>query len=135
MASRACGGCHGKFEPLAYGLEIYDGIGAFHKTNEYNNQLRQDGDIRFPGQLKPVSYQTSAELMDLLAKSDRVSQSLTWKIAQFALGRPLGQPDALILEQINQQAQKAGGNYASVMRAIVQSDLVQKIRTEMQNEN
>ena len=134
VANKSCGGCHGKFEPLAYGLEMFDGIGAFHRKDEHGNKLREDGEILFPGTAKPVPYKTSAELMNLLSGSDRVSQCLTWKVAQFALGRPLGQPDALALDKIHQEAQKGGGTYASVIRAIVKSDLVQKTQTESDDE-
>ena len=135
VANQACGGCHEKFEPLAYGLEVFDGIGRFHQFDEHGNQLRQDGSILFPFQRETIFYHTSAELMNLMAESDRVKQNLTWKLAQFVAGRPLGQPDAIILDQIYQQAQNAGGTYTSVMRAIVQSDLVQKIKTETEDEN
>ena len=135
IANKACGGCHGKFEPLAFGLEKFDGLGAFHKTDEHGNPLRDDGEVLFPGTAKPVPYKTSAQLMDLLARSDRVRQCLTWKVTQFAVGRPLGQPDALVLDKIYQEAQKGGGTYASLIRAIIQSDLVQKTQTEADNED
>jgi len=135
IANKACGGCHGKFEPLAFGLEKFDGLGAFHKTDEHGNPLRDDGEVLFPGTAKPVPYKTSAQLMDLLARSDRVRQCLTWKVAQFAVGRPLGQPDALVLDKIYQEAQKGGGTYTSLIRAIIQSDLVQKTQTEADNED
>jgi hypothetical protein len=134
VANKSCGGCHGKFEPLAYGLEIYDGVGAFHKKDEHGNNLRQDGEVLFPGTVKPIPYKTSEELMNLLSSSGRVSQCITWKLAQFALGRPLGQPDALALDKIHMEAQKGGGTYSSVIRAIVKSDLVQKTKTEAYNE-
>ncbi len=131
VANKACGGCHGKFEPLAYGLEMYDGIGVFHQKDEHGNRLRQDGEVLFPGTDKPIPYQTSKELMKLLSNSDRVNQCLTWKIAQFALGRPLGQSDALALEKIHEDAQRRGGTYPSVIRAIIKSDLVRKTETEV----
>ena len=131
VANKACGGCHGKFEPLAYGLEMYDGIGVFHQKDEHGNRLRQDGEVLFPGTDKPIPYQTSKELMQLLSASDRVNQCLTWKIAQFALGRPLGQSDALALEKIHEEAQRRGGTYPSVIRAIIKSDLVRKTETEV----
>ena len=87
-----------------------------------------------PGDAKSIPYKTSKELMNLLSSSDRISQCLTWKIAQFALGRPLGQPDALALENIHNEAKKGGGTYSSVIKAIIKSDLVKKIRTEEANE-
>ena len=82
-----------------------------------------------------MPYKTSAQLRDLLARSDRVRQCLTWKVTQFAVGRPLGQPAALVLDKIYQEAQKGGGTYASLIRAIIQSDLVQKTQTEADNED
>ena len=130
IADKTCGGCHIKFEPLAFGLEKFDGIGAFHEKDEHGNALRDDGEILFPGTAKPVPYQSSAELMNLLAGHDRVQQCLTWKVAQFALGRPMGPADSRTLDKVHRAAQKGGGTYAGLMRAIIKSDLVQKTQTE-----
>ncbi len=130
IANKSCTGCHAKFEPLAFGLEKFDGLGTYHETDEHRNKLRDDGSILFPGQDKSVAYGTSAELMDLLAKSDRVRESLTWKLTQFALARPLGAEDAPIVADIHRAAQQGGGTYASLITAIVQSDLVRMSRSE-----
>ncbi len=73
---------------------------------------------------------TSAEMMDLLAKSDRIGQTMTRKLVQFALGRPLVASDANELDRIHSVAAKNGGTYVSVMIAIVTSDLVLRTRTE-----
>lgn len=130
IADRKCGGCHGKFEPLAFGLETYDGLGSFYLKDRHGNQLRQDGDVLIPGEAKAKSYQSSGELMNVLAQSPRVGQSLTWKITQFSLGRPLGIRDALQVEKIHAAAKKAGGNYPAVIKSLVLSDLVRMTRTE-----
>lgn len=130
LANISCSGCHVRFEPLAFGLEKFDGLGAFHERDEHGNQLREDGEILFPGAAKPIAYQTSAALMNLLAESPRVQESITWKVTQFALGRPLVASDARILDQIHKAAQKNGGTYSSLMTAIVMSDLVRMTKTE-----
>ena len=130
ISNVACGACHVKFEPLAFGLEKYDGLGAYHNTDEHGNPLREDGNVLFPGAAKSVSYKSAAQLMNLLAASPRVQESLTWKVTQFALGRPLGPTDARIVAKIHQAAQRGGGTYASLMQAIVTSDLVLMTRTE-----
>ncbi|WP_166830238.1 DUF1592 domain-containing protein [Thalassoroseus pseudoceratinae] len=127
-----CGVCHVRFEPLAFGLEQFDGIGAWHERDEHGNPLRSDGTILFPGTAKPIAYTTSAELMDRLADSERVQESLTWKVTQFALGRPLIAADAPLVKEIHQQSQKNGGTYASLISAIVMSDLVQTTRTQQE---
>jgi len=130
VANRACGSCHVKFEPLAFGLEKFDGLGRFRQRDEHGNRLREDGTILFPGSDEPRYYDSSAELMDLLAGSDRVRETFTWKIAQFALGRPLTGPDRPHLAKIHETAWQRGGTYQSLITAIVMSELVQKKRSD-----
>lgn len=130
IADNNCGVCHARFEPLAFGLERFDGVGAYHEQDTHGNQLRDDGEVLFPGEAKPVAYKSSAELMNLLASSPRVSESLTWKVTQFALGRPLIAADAPSVAAIHKAAQQNGGTYSSLITAIVMSDLVQNTRTE-----
>ena len=130
IQDRSCGACHSKFEPLAFGLEKFDGLGTFRTEDEHGNPLRDDGEILFPGESAPIPYQNAAELMNLLAQSERVQENITWKVAQFALGRPLTQADAPILQKIHLLAQKSGGTYKSLIKAIILSDLVQTTRTE-----
>ena len=132
LADASCTGCHTKFEPLAFGLEKFDGVGAYHDYDEHGNQLREDGEILFPGRVEPVAYNTSAELMELLAGSDRVRMAITRKVTQFALGRPLTADDLPQLRKIHETSVENGGTYRALMTAIVMSDLVRKTRTETQ---
>lgn len=130
IADNACGGCHRKFEPLAFGLEKFDGIGAWHERDGFGNALREDGVILIPGEARPSPFSTAGELMSLLAASPRVGQSLTWKVVQFALGRPLGAADAPVVRSIHEEALANGGTYQAIVTALVLSDLVQMTRTE-----
>jgi len=132
IATVACGGCHAKFEPLAFGLEKFDGLGTYRERDAYGNSLRADGKILFPGQSKAIAYATTKELMNLLSKSERVKETITWKVTQFALGRPLTAVDADIVKQIHRESQKNGGTYRSLVIAIVTSDLILKTRTELE---
>ena len=125
IANANCGGCHSKFEPLAFGLERFDGLGSYFEKDSHGNRLREDGQILFPGAAKPVAYRTSAELMNHLAASDRVRQSITWKLTQFALGRPLGARDARAVEAIHQAGWQNTGTYANLITAIALSELFQ----------
>ncbi|MEM9158610.1 MAG: DUF1592 domain-containing protein [Verrucomicrobiota bacterium] len=124
IADNSCGGCHAKFEPLAFGLERYDGLGSFKKKDVFGNRLRQDGEILFPGDAEAVEYKTSAELMDLLAESDRVAETIVWKLAQFAMGRPLGAREAADVMAISEESKRRGGTYAALIGAIATSDLM-----------
>jgi hypothetical protein len=64
--------------------------------------------------------------MDLLARSERVGESITWKVTQFALGRPLGAGDVSSVNAIHKAALDGGGTYQALVRAIILSRLVRK---------
>lgn len=130
LANEGCGGCHSRFEPLAFGLEKFDGLGGYHDKDEHGNALRDDGEIVFPGSAKLVRYNSTRELMDLMAASERVKESITWKLTQFALGRPLTGADSSAVQAIHATAQKNGGTYKAIMTAIVTSELVTMIQTD-----
>jgi hypothetical protein len=140
IADSNCGSCHVKFEPLAFGLERFDGLGGYAEKDEHGNGLRDDGEVLIPGEGDAIPYSSSAELMDILAGSDRVKESLTWKVTQFAIGRPLRSSDVPVVKQIHQDAEEAakkaggeGATYRSLIAAIVLSDLVQTTQTEDPN--
>ena len=129
-----CGGCHKKFEPLAFGLEKFDGLGSLHHEDEHGNSLREDGRIRIPGQPEAMEYETCLQLIDFLADNERVQETVTWKAVQFALGRPLTAFDANDVQRIHAQMLENGGTWDALIKAIVLSDLVRNIKTEIINE-
>ena len=124
ISNKNCGGCHSRIEPLAFGLERFDGLGTYREKDSFGNLLREDGKILIPGEAEPLNYKSSAELMNLLSQSDRVSHSLTWKITQFAMGRPLGAKDVSKVDKIHQRAKNNGGTYQSIIHAIANSELI-----------
>jgi len=130
IANSACTGCHNKFEPLAFGLEKFNGIGVFNNQDEHGNKLRADGEILFPGTAVAIKYKSASELMDLLANNKRVQETITWKLTQFALGRPLAAKDARIINQIHTVAWTHEGTYQDLMTAILTSDLVMLAQTQ-----
>ena len=126
IADKKCGGCHVKFEPLAFGLEKFDGLGTFMEKDEHGNKLRDDGEMYIPFLSKPLVYKTSAEMMDYLANSERVKETITAKLIQFVTGRSLVASDANAISRINSEAQKGNGTYQSTMKAILTSELILK---------
>ncbi|MFT7640928.1 MAG: hypothetical protein ACI9G1_002672 [Pirellulaceae bacterium] len=126
VANNSCGGCHSKFEPLAFGLEKFDGLGSYLEKDHHGNELRDDGTVVIPGVAEPIPYANSAQLMNILAGSDRVRECMTWKVVQFAIGRPLTASDEPELAKIHQAATKLGGTYQDLIAVIVASELVQK---------
>ncbi|MEM9828078.1 MAG: DUF1592 domain-containing protein [Planctomycetota bacterium] len=115
IESGGCGGCHKRFEPLAFGLERYDGIGGYQETDEFENRLRQDGEILFPGTAEPVPYKTIGQLSELLASHPRVAESLTRKLIQFSIGRPLDVTDARRVRGVYERSGRQDATYPSIL--------------------
>ena len=125
-----CGGCHGQFEPLAYGLERYDGRGGYHDVDEHGNALRADGSLRFSLTGPPQAFDSAREVGALFAKSEVVEACFTLKFTQFALGRPLLPSDRCALATIRQQVTQGQNDFASLIAAIATSDLMRTLKTE-----
>ncbi len=124
MKAESCGGCHAKFEPLAFALERYDGTGRYSLVDGFKNQLRQDGEVFIPGAKKKVKYSEAPQLFDLLAASPPVQENITWKLAQFALGRPIASSDRPHLHSVHLESTKQGHSYQDVMTALASSPLI-----------
>ena len=124
MKAESCGGCHAKFEPLAFALERYDGTGHYSIADGFKNDLRQDGEVFIPGAKKVVKYRSAPELFDLLAASQRVQENITWKLAQFALGRPIATSDRPHLYSVHLESTKRGHTYQNVITALATSPLI-----------
>jgi len=130
LHDQSCSGCHSKFEPLAFGLERYDGIGGFSMKDRHGNPLKEDGAIRLPGLPEPLEFASGGELMGLLAGSERVSRNFTRKLLQFTLGRPLAGSDARAVRDIHDAFSAGGGTYRSLITAIATSEVLRTIETQ-----
>ena len=122
IENESCGGCHRRFEPLAFALERYDGLGSYRETDEYGNQLRWDGEILFPGDAQPRAYESASEMMDLLAGSDRVAECLSRKVMQYTLGRPLDATDAAGVRAVFKAAGGRKATYPSIVTELLLSE-------------
>ena len=126
LADKKCGGCHVKFEPLAFGLEKFDGLGTYKEKDEHGNKMREDGEMFIPFLSKSLVYTNSAEMMDHLAGSERVKETITAKLIQYIIGRSLVASDANAISEINKKAQEENGTYQSTVRAILTSKYILK---------
>lgn len=117
-ADPACAGCHRLTDPVGFGLEKYDAVGAFR--NEENGRVidargevvaSRDLDGRFDGAL---------ELGQKLAGSTAARDCLARQWFRYALGRHEAQADACSLQRID--AAFATGQLRELLVAIAQSD-------------
>lgn len=117
-ADPSCSGCHNIMDPLGFGLETYDGLGAY-RTSESGVSIDSSGSL--PG---GASFRGGVELADALAKDPRFVECVTKKLATFALGRLMNQPDdpRWISYLSSTAGQSKTASLPALLRALILSD-------------
>ncbi len=121
----SCAGCHAKMDPIGFGLENFDAIGAWREKDK-DNPIDASGVL--PGQLK---FNGPAELRKiLLGKSDQFRKCLAEKMLTFALGRGLEYYDKCILDELVLKLKAGEDRFSALVLAIVESEPFQQRRAK-----
>lgn len=113
----SCAACHRSMDPLGFGLENYDGIGAW-RTREYQFSIDATGELpdgrKFDGpkELKKI----------LLDRSPEFVRSLSEKMLTYASGRGLEYYDKCAVDDIAAYVTQHDHRFTSLIIAVVQSD-------------
>jgi hypothetical protein len=116
-----CATCHAKLDPLGFGLENFDGVGAWRDKD--NNQpvdasgVLPDGNkFTGPAELRKV----------LLGKADLFRRCLAEKLLTYALGRGLEYYDKCALDEIAAKLKSGNDRFSALVLAIAESDAFRK---------
>ncbi|MDQ3036468.1 MAG: DUF1592 domain-containing protein, partial [Myxococcota bacterium] len=129
IANASCGGCHVQFDPFAYALERFDGIGRHQLTSEHGRALREDGALPVRG-AEAEPFANVDEYARLLAADPRVQRCVTEKHLQYALGRAIERADEHAVDAVHDTAAREGGTYEATIRAIATHEIFRALRTE-----
>jgi hypothetical protein len=130
----ACGGCHRQMEPISYGLERFDATGRYQLEDHFGNALGEDGWVVFPGEDQAQHYESTAELLDLLAASERVAECMTLTATQYALGRPILGRDGCTMAEVRERFLASDRTYQDLLVAIALSPGFRLISTRSTSE-
>jgi mono/diheme cytochrome c family protein len=120
-----CATCHERMDPLGFGFENFDGIGAW-RTRDGEFAIDASGSL--PG---GQSFNGPAELQGILkTKTVDFSRCLTEKLLTYALGRGLEPYDKCTTDQIVAALAKNNYKFSTLVHEIVKSDPFQKRRTD-----
>jgi hypothetical protein len=116
-AKPMCATCHQRMDPLGFGLENFDGIGAWRQ---------KDG--RFPVDASGTlptgeTFNGPQELRRILLKRDpEFRRCLAEKMLTYALGRGLESYDRCVLGDITAAVARNQNRFSSLVLAVVQSE-------------
>ena len=112
-ADPACAGCHDIMDPIGFGLETYDALGGY-RTTESGVSIDTSGSLP-----SGATFRGGVELADALAKDPSFVGCVTKKLATFAVGRLMNQPDDP--QWISHLSWKAGQSKATSLPALVRT--------------
>jgi hypothetical protein len=117
----SCAVCHAKLDPLGFGLENFDAIGAWRTTD---NKQPIDASGVLPG---GEQFNGPAELRQvLLGKADQFRRCFAEKLLTYALGRGLEYYDKCAVDEIVAATKAQQDRFSALVLAIVKSDPFQK---------
>jgi hypothetical protein len=118
-----CAICHQKLDPLGFGLENYNALGAW-RTEDAGLPIDPSG-VLPNGQ----SFGSVAELRAvLLTRGDDFRECLAEKLLTYALGRGLEYYDQCTVEELVAALRSNGDRFSVLVLEIVKSDAFQKRR-------
>lgn len=120
-----CASCHAKLDPYGLALENYDAVG--HWRERFNGE-------GFRGNQGPL-LDVSGEMLDgakfatledykaiLLSQKDRFSRAFATKLLTYALGRPVGYTDRIVLDSLVADLKKNDYRLQSLVRGVARSE-------------
>src|SRR5262249_24912435 len=118
-----CASCHARMDPLGFGLENYDAIGAWRTQD---GDLPVDASGTLPGS---VSFRGPAQLKAILkGKKALFTHALSEKMLTYALGRGLEATDRCVVDKMAADVAKNDYRFSALVTAVVQSDPFRKRR-------
>ncbi len=119
----SCAVCHNKLDPLGFGLENFDAVGAWREQDggvpvDASGTLPSGESFRGPKELKSI----------LKTHTPEFTRCLTEKMLTYALGRGLEDYDRCAVDQILKSLESSRYRFSALVLGIVNSDPFQKRR-------
>jgi hypothetical protein len=113
----ACAGCHARLDPLGFGLENFDAVGAW-RTHDGDTRIDASGALpdgnSFDGPAGLRAY--------LRSRGDDFDRCLAEKLLIYAMGRGLTPADRCAIDRIVRQLARGGHRFAALAEAVVTSE-------------
>jgi hypothetical protein len=125
--SPSCWACHSQFEPLAYGFDRFDAAGRYvGEVDAQGRGLPIDGwmtDDVSVEESKRARYDSVAELMTLMARSETVQACMAEHFIAFSTGRASSSIEKDFSYPVHSSLQKSGGTLQAMVESVATSEL------------
>ncbi|MFE8603261.1 DUF1592 domain-containing protein [Archangium violaceum] len=113
-----CSGCHQLMDPIGYGLENFNPVGAWRQKEEVSGaQVDPSGEL--PG---GVRFKDGVELRTLLESDPGLERCIAQHLLTYGLGRGPTSADACTLDDIASKARTSGGRLSDLILSVIRSE-------------
>jgi hypothetical protein len=124
-ANPECASCHARMDPLGFGLENFDAVGAWRADDggqpiDASGTLPDGRSFAGPGGLRALLRERAGDFRHCLAE----------KLLTYALGRGLTAADQCAVRQIVAETARDGDRFSALMLAVVRSEPFRSRRVE-----
>jgi hypothetical protein len=117
VASSVCAGCHTLMDPIGFGLENYDAVGAWRDT-ENGNPVDASGTLD-----TGASFTGAIALESLLRQDPRIPTAVVKYLLSYALGRETQANDDCVVSNLAQAfSGEDNGRMSALVRRVVATD-------------
>jgi hypothetical protein len=120
----ACSGCHAIINPVGFGFEGYDAIGAWRATDK-GLPVDDSGSLSVGD--TPGPFSGAAELGQKLAASKTVEACLVRQWFRYAFRRVETEGDGVILADLERRFKAAGGKLLALPELLAQTDAFYRV--------
>ncbi len=118
-ADPACAGCHARMDPIGFGLERFNPVGARLPAGSGTAMLTERGQL---AGFDPPDFTGPIELGQRLHDSPLVPACIAQKLFEFALGRPPGDGDHADLAAMTAHFAASGYAFRQLAMALINTD-------------
>lgn len=115
----SCSGCHKLMDPIGFGLEQYDAIGAFRTQDSQGHTLTAEGSVEG---MEPSAFRGPAELAQRLRASPDTPACVVKQVFRWATGRYEQKADECTLESLTRAFVSSGNDLPTLLVSLVSSD-------------
>jgi hypothetical protein len=119
-ADPACAGCHNLIDPLGFGFEHYDGIGAY-RTLDAGQPVDASGEILGTWDIDGP-FDGALELSRMLAESEQVRTCVAQQWFTFGFGRQPAEDDSCSFDGLNETFAESDYDIRELLLAMVTTD-------------
>ncbi len=111
QAGSSCAGCHALIDPIGFGFERFDGLGAYRTVERDNPSCQVDG----VGDYSGTPFSGPREFVEASIESGDLTECATQQLMRFSLRRALNGDDRGLLERLHGSFTTSGEDFRKLL--------------------